>query len=193
VNKVTDFNCNKNEPTLIELTKVTEAKNRGRIFQIDIEGQNEPLDVNFLDMEPNNDFSAPIGTGKYRFQIDSAGAVKITNDSGVTKSSNGVKYEFDGTISQTGSSSPTIDSVGINTFTVTNAGSRTGVGTYRLTGVGSFAGTVTIQITNGDYAANDFYIEAKKISNDVLEIRTYDASGLADGILKEASLNIKVY
>jgi hypothetical protein len=52
---------------------------------------------------------------------------------------------------------------------------------------------VTIQITNGDYAANDFYIEAKKVSDNAIEIRTYDASGFADGILKDASINIKVY
>ena len=121
-----------------------------------------------------------------------SGALQVT-EGGTTKSATGVKYEFDAVISQTGTNSPTIDSLGINTFTISNAASRTGVGTFRLTGVGAFVGTVTIQITNGNKASNNQFIEAYKLSNDVIEIKTYDGSGLADGILTSASINIKVY
>jgi len=193
VNKVTDFNCHQNEPTLIELIKVIDAKNRGRIFQIGLDRDTTPTDISFLDIEPNNDFSAPIGTGKFRFQIDSTGSVKVTNDLGVTKSASGVKYEFDGTISQTGTSAPTIDATGINNLPSSITPTRTGVGTFRLTSVGSFSGVCTIQITNGNYNNFRQIIEVVKASDNILSINTYDLSAAADGILTNASINIKVY
>jgi hypothetical protein len=184
LNVISDTVLNDGNTSQVELVKVLESTSP-RNFLITpppLATNDQIKDLNFTDQSTGN---------KVRFEINDS-QIRMT-EGGVTKSATGVKFEFDGTISQTGSSSPTIDSVGINTFTITNAGSRTGVGTYRLTGVGSFVGSVTIQVTNGDYAANDFYIEAKKVSDDVVEIRTYDASGLADGILKSASLNIKVY
>ena len=193
VNKITDFNCHQNEPTLIELIKVIDAKNRGRIFQIGLDRDTTPTDISFLDMEPNNDFSAPIGTGKFRFQIDSTGSIKVTNDLGVTKSASGVKYEFDGKISQTGTSAPTIDATGINTLPSTITPTRTGVGTYRLTSVGSFSGVCTIQITNGNYNNFRQIIEAVKASDNIISINTYDLSAAGDAILTNASINIKVY
>jgi hypothetical protein len=176
LNVISDTVLNDGNTSQVELVKVLESTSP-RNFLITpppLVSNDQIKDLNFVD----------VGTGgNVNFEIRNS-QIRLT-EGGVTKSASGVKYEFDGTISQTGTSSPTIDSVGINTFTVTNAGSRTGVGTYRLTGTGAFTGTVTIQITNGDYAANDFYIEARKVSDDVVEIRTYDASGLADGILKE--------
>jgi hypothetical protein len=192
LNKIVDFNLNQDDSVLVELIKVIEAKG-GKSFALNyIDAISNELAFGDLDFTPD-DSPPPAPDGKVRLTVDTDGLIKITDDSGVTKSATGVKYEFDGTVSQTGAASPTIDSIGINTFTITNAASRTGVGTYRLTGTGAFAGTVTIQITNGDYAANEFYIEAKKVSNDAIEIRTYDGSGLQDGILKDASINIKVY
>jgi hypothetical protein len=123
-----------------------------------------------------------------------SGVINVTDENGVTKSGAGYKFIFEGTVSQSGTNSPTIDSVGINTFQVSNAASYVGVGTYRITGTNAFNGVVIGHITNGDLVSLDSVtFEIYKIDNDTIELRSYANGTLANGLLNGASLSIKVY
>lgn len=184
LNVINDTVLNSGNTSQVELVKVLESTSPRNytITPPQLIDDKQIKELVFKDETTGNDAVVSVKSG----------AVQVT-EGGATKSATGVKYEFDAVISQTSTNAPTIDSLGINTFTISNAASRFGVGTYRLTGVGAFTGTVTIQITNGNNASNLQFIEAYKVSNDVIEIKTYDMSGLADDILTSASINIKVY
>lgn len=121
-----------------------------------------------------------------------SGALQVT-EGGSTKSATGVKFEFDGVISQTSTNAPIVDAIGLNTFTGSLVHSRVGKGVYRTATISLFTGVVTIQITNGNLNNEFQYVECYKIDNKTLEIKTFDLNGLADGILTSASINIKVY
>jgi hypothetical protein len=184
LNLISDTVLNDGNTSQVELVKVLEstAPRNYLITPPELVSNDQIADLAFTDG----------GTGgKVTFDIRNS-QIRLT-EGGVTKSATGVKYEFDGTISQTGTSAPTIDATGVNNLPSTITPTRTGVGTYRLTSVGSFSGVCTIQITNGSYNNYRQIIEAVKASDNILSINTYDLSAAADGILTNASINIKVY
>ena len=184
LNVISDTVLNDGNTSQVELVKVLESTSP-RNFLITpppLASNDQIKDLNFTDQSTGN---------KVRFEINNS-QIRMT-EGGVTKSATGVKYEFDGTISQTGTNAPTIDATGINNLPSTITATRTGVGTYRLTSVGSFSGVCTIQITNGNYNNYRQIIETVKASDNIISINTYDLSSAADSILTSASINIKVY
>jgi len=184
LNIISDTVLNDGNTSQVELVKVLESTSP-RNFLITpppLASNDQIKDLAFTDQATGN---------KVNFEIRNS-AIRLT-EGGVTKSASGVKYEFDGTISQVGTSAPTIDATGLNTLPSPITPTRTGVGTYRLTSVGSFSGVCTIQITNGNYNNFRQIIEAVKASDNILSINTYDLSAAGDSILTNASINIKVY
>ena len=184
LNIISDTVLNDGNTSQVELVKVLESTSP-RNFLITpppLASNDQIKDLVFNDQ----------GTGnKVNFEIRNS-QIRLT-EGGVEKSATGVKFEFDGTISQTSTSAPTIDATGINTLPSSITPTRTGVGTYRLTSVGSFSGVCTIQITNGSYNDPRQVIEVVKASDNIISINTYNLSAAADGILTNASINIKVY
>jgi hypothetical protein len=191
LNTIKDYNANSDGSVVCELIKITEARS-GRTFVVDVDRIVPDDYVGNIEFEPTDPL--PADTGKYRLSIDSGGRLKMTDDTGATKSAgSGAKFEYYAKMTQLGTSAPVL-TVANSTFTNAGAWTRFAVGSYRWTNSGAFAGDVICLINNGNLGnPTSITFEFYKSNDNVVTLLALENGILSDSIIEDASIIIQVF